>query len=78
MNEGLLVDFVRNCQEQVVMVVRERPNESEERGQARLVQTIHSLFGGWIILEQLFEDILVFDIENLVLKSEEKLWGLVN
>jgi hypothetical protein len=78
MKEGLLVDLVGDYQEEIVMLSSERPYESEERGQPRLVQAIHSLFGWWIILEQLLKDILVFYIENLILECEQKFWSLVN
>jgi hypothetical protein len=78
MKERLLIDLVGDCHEQVIMVGRVRTDECKERSHARLIQAIHGLFCRRIILEQLLENSLIFNVEDLVLESKEKLRSFIN
>jgi len=70
-NERLLIDLVLDCNKKLVVVSGEGSDEGQERSQTRLIQAIDGFRSRWIILEERFKDMLIFNIENLILESKQ-------
>lgn len=78
MDEGLLVDLVGNGCQQGVVVLGEGLNVGKERSEAILVQEVNGFSGRYFVVQQLLQDVLVLNIEDLGLESEEQLRLIVN
>lgn len=71
--KGLLIDSILNVLEELVVVIRERLQEAEEWSEALFIKDIDSFFKRRIVLNQVLKDLLVFNIENFILKGKQNI-----
>lgn len=77
-DETLLVHFVANRCQQLVVLLSERLNVSKKGSLSCGVKSVHCLLGWRVILKKLLQDSLVLNIENLLLEGEEEVRLAVN
>jgi len=46
---------------------------SQEGSEALGIKAVDGLLGGWVVKQQRFQNLLVLDVEDLLLESEEEL-----
>lgn len=73
MDERLLVNFVRDIGQQLVVIPHKGVDVGKERGHALGVKSVDCLGFRQIILKKLLEDALVVHVEDLIFESKEKI-----